>query len=48
MYKYALCTVIIYAVSLGGFNSVNKLILHEFWVQSHHGQCIAGAEIYLQ
>lgn len=48
MYKYALCTIIIYAVSLGGSNSVNKLILHEYWVQSHYDLCIAGADIYLQ
>ena len=23
-------------------------MLHEFWVQSHRGLCIAGAEIHLQ
>ena len=47
MYKYALCTIIMYAVSLDDFYSVKKLTLHEIWVQSRHGLCIAGAEIYL-
>ena len=48
MYNYALCTIILYVVSLDNCNSVHIFILLRSRIESHYSLCIAAPEIHLQ
>ena len=45
MYKYALCTIVLYIVCLDNCNSIRRLIFYKLWIQNDHSLCLAGAEI---